>query len=222
MAFEGGDGGAVVRRRAAPTTTNWLDIARKAYSPAAASSGPNVYDAPPPSSGGGGGSNPYDINADPGVLGARSAYNSGVTSLDAWLRQARAGAFVNFGDPNMAIPGLDVDPNTMEMARQNYKSGNSILSRLDLGHTNAARGIVNYLAGRGIINSGDLGYREGQENQTYGNNVYDAKRSLLDSLNQYQQNYLDRKNSLQSAITNALQSAYQNQINNVNSGGLGY
>ncbi len=206
----------------APSTSWMARVGQGVYNSSPGSAGPPSY-APPAASGGGstGGGSP-NYPDGPGVLGARSAYNSGVTSLDAWLRAGRASQFVNFGDPSMVLPGFDVDPNTMEMARQNYKSGNSILSRLDLGHANAARGIVNNLAARGLIRSGDLGYREGQENQQYGNNVYDAKRSLLDSLNGYQQQYLDRKNSLQGAVTQALQQQYQDRISNLNSGGLGY
>lgn len=167
-----------------------------------------------PSYGGGGGysGGSYDINSDPGVLAARAAYNQGVTNLDAWLRGQREGAFVDFGDPNLVIPGWNVDPNTAAMAKQNYASGNSILSRIDTSHTNAARSIINTLAAHGILNSGDLGYRQGVENQAYGNNVYDARKNLLGALNQDYQSYLDRKNSLQDAITQAIQGAYANQM----------
>lgn len=154
----------------------------------------------------------YDINSDPGVLAARAAMNRGVTELDSWLRGQRTNAFVDFGDPNLVLPGFNLDANTKAMAQQNYKSGNSVLSRLDHAHELAARQIVNALAAHGILGSGDLGYRQGEENRQYGNNVYDARKSLLSQLNDYQQQYLSQKNALESALQQALQQAYSNQL----------
>lgn len=107
------------------------------------------------------------------------------------------------------------------MARQNYKSGNSILSRLDTQHANAGRNIINQLAAHGMIFSGDTGYRQGVENQQYGNNIYDAKSNLLGSLNQDYQSYLGQKNSLQQMLTNAIQQGYYNQLANAQYAGYG-
>jgi len=152
----------------------------------------------------------YDLNSDPGVIAARANFNRGLTELDSWLRNQRIGAFVDFGDPNLVIPGLNVDPNTAEMARQNYKAGNATLARLDRAHTINARNVINTLAAHGLINSGDLGYRQGEENQQYGNAVYDARKALLAQLNNDYQAYLSQKAALQAALDQAIQNSYAN------------
>ena len=51
----------------------------------------------------------YDPNAwkaDPGYLMALAQQQQGNTALDAWLKQGRTSALIDFGDPNLAIPGF--------------------------------------------------------------------------------------------------------------------
>jgi hypothetical protein len=160
--------------------------------------------------GGGYGGGYYDPETDPGVIAARAAENLGVSQLDANQAEARRQAIIRFGDPALATEaGFGLDPQAASFAQQNYLSGNADLARLDKQHQLATQAVVNALASHGILASGDLGYREGQENQAYGNNVYDARSKVLDYLRGLNETYLDRKNQLRQATVAALQNAAQ-------------
>lgn len=150
--------------------------------------------------------------SDPGYLMALAQQQQGITQLNAWLKQARTSSLIDFGDPTLAIPGFKLDPQTAALIKQNYASGNSQLSRLDKNHELGLKGVVNQLAGRGLLFSGDLGYQQGQQNQLYGNNVYDARNALLHQLNDNQMSYQQQVGQLQSAVAQAAQQAYANSV----------
>lgn len=165
----------------------------------------------PPSGSWGG----YNINTDPGVIGAQQQEQLGIQQLDADLAKSRREAIIRFGDPTLAaLAGFGLDATDQAAAKQNYLSGNATLAVLDKGHQDRRNAIVNQLAAHGILGSGELGYQQGQENQTYGKQTYDARNSILDYLNQVNSQYLDRKNSLHQATLAALQSAYQFGLQN--------
>ena len=181
------------------------------------------YPPPPANSGAGSGAytpswNPNAWQSDPGYLMALAQQQQGNTQLDAWLKQTRTNSLVDFGDPNLAIPGFNLDPVTKAMIQQNYNSGNAQLARLDQAHTLGLRGVVNALAGRGLLFSGDLGYQQGQQNQLYGHNVYDARNALLSSLSNAYQSYLQQKNQYASAVAQAAQQAEANSVNQMMNG----
>lgn len=156
--------------------------------------------------GGGGG---YSIGMDPGYQAALNAENLGVSQLDATLKAARERAVIDFGDPALAdMAGFGLDPQAADFARQNYLSGNAALSRVDKARDLKRKAIIDALAGKGILFSGETGYQEGQAATEYGQNVYDTRNKVLDALRGYQQDYLDRKNSLHSQTVAAMQNAF--------------
>jgi hypothetical protein len=166
-------------------------------------------------SGGFGGFGSYDLNSDPSVVAARQAENLGLTQLDANLAEARRQAIIRFGDPTLATEaGFGLDPQAATFAQQNYLSGNADLAQLDKQHKEMRDAVIAKLASHGILASGDLGYQEGQADQTYGHNVYDARSKVLDYLRGLNETYLDRRNSLRQATVQALQSAYQFGLSN--------
>ena len=155
------------------------------------------------------------VNSFPGVANAVALEQQGLGQLDAQLRAARERAIINFGDPALAsMAGFGLDPQAGTFAQQNYLSGNATMARLDKAHQLAAQGIINNLAGRGILNSGDLGYREGQENQAYGNNVYDAQQTVLQQLADLYNSYLNSRYGLEQNANNAQLSALQSFLAN--------
>lgn len=163
--------------------------------------------------GGGGGGFNFDPNAwkaDPGYLMALAQQQQGSTQLDAWLKQARTSQLVDFGDPNLTIEGFNLDPQTKAMIQQNYASGNAQLARLDQNHKLGLKSVIDQLAGRGMLNSGETGYQQGQQDQLYGHNVYDARNALLSHLSDQYQQYLQQRQQLQQSVVQAAQSAYAN------------
>lgn len=157
----------------------------------------------------------FDLNTDPGVLNALALENQGIGQLDAGLKSARERAIINFGDPALASQaGFGLDPQAGSFAQQNYLSGNATLARLDKAHELQRRAVINQLAAHGILNSGDLGYQEGQADQTYGNNVYDAKNAVLDQLANLFSNYLGNRSGYESQTQNARLQAITNFLQN--------
>lgn len=162
---------------------------------------------------------PPAYTTDPGYQQALAAQTSGNAQLDAWLNELRQQAIVRFGDPGLAqAAGYSADPATQAAAQANYQAGNADLARLDRAHGLQRRAVINQLAAHGILNSGDLGYLTGQADQVYGNQVYDARNSILDYLRNAYQQFLDRRQRLQGGVTNALQNAFQNQLANIQAG----
>jgi hypothetical protein len=157
----------------------------------------------------------YDIENDPGVIQARQQEQLGLQQLDAEEAKARREAIIRFGDPALAsMAGFGLDPQDAAFAKQNYLSGNAELARIDAAHKDRRNSIVNQLAAHGILGSGELGYQQGREDLTYGQTTYDARNRVLDYLNQTNQSYLDRRNSLRQATLQALQNAYQFGLQN--------
>lgn len=162
-----------------------------------------------------GGFNLGSIDTFPGVLNALALEQQGLGQLNGQLNDARQRAIINFGDPTLASEaGFGIDPQAAAFAQQNYLSGNSTLARLDHAHQIAQQQVINRLAAHGILNSGDLGYLEGQENQSYGNNVYDAQQAVLDQLSTLYGNYLNGRYGLESNANNAQLQALQDFLSN--------
>lgn len=159
------------------------------------------------------GTTPY--LTDPGYQASLAAQQLGVSQVDNATRDAITRYLVNYGDPSFAAQaGFGLDPQSAAFAQQNYLSGNATLARLDKAHTQARQAVINQLAGHGLLNSGDLGYQEGQADQSYGNQVYDAQQALLDAINGVQQSSLSQKLQLQQGVQQALESAWANYLNN--------
>jgi hypothetical protein len=137
-----------------------ISPAAPAYQPPSAPAAPGPSFTPP--------------GYSPGGVAASNAAN------DAWLREMARNAIIGFGDSTLAgMAGFGFDPQDAAFAKQSYLSGNATLARLDKAHDLQRKAIINRLASHGILNSGDLGYLEGEEGQQYGNQLYDARSSLL-------------------------------------------
>jgi hypothetical protein len=178
---------------------------------------PPTQSAQPPTGGGAGGfSNASDyLNWDPAYQQAIAMEQQGFGQLDAQMKAQRERAIINFGDPALASQaGFGLDPQAAAFAQQNYLSGNSTMSRLDRAHQLAAQAVINQLAAHGLLNSGDLGYKEGLENQTYGNNVYDARQSVLDALSGLYGNYLSGRQGYEEAVNRAMSDALNRWLQN--------
>src|SRR5205085_9434731 len=113
-----------------------------------------------------------------------------------------------------SMAGFGLDPQAANFAQQNYISGNATLARLDKQHTLARQAVINALAGRGLLFSGDTGYQEGQADQTYGNNVYDAQQKVLDYIRGVRTNALNSQlgyqQNFQSSVMGVLQQLLAN------------
>jgi hypothetical protein len=186
--------------------------------PTPSPSGPPAEQPTAPQLGGGnnlGGGNLGLVNMFPAVNDSLALEQQGIARGDAGLNEGRQRLVINYGDPALAdMAGFGLDPQAGAFARQNYLSGNSTLSRIDKQHHLAAQAIINQLAAHGILNSGDLGYREGQENQGYGNNIYDAQQSVLDQLRQLTQGYLSSREGLHQHVIDAMNAALQAYMQN--------
>lgn len=155
------------------------------------------------------------IGTFPGVNDSLALEQQGISQLDANLNAARQQAIIGFGDPALAgLAGFGLDPQAGAFAQQNYLSGNSTLARLDKQHKLGAQSVINQLVSHGLLNSGDLGYGEGQENQAYGNNVYDAQQSVLQQLAGLYNNYLTSRYGLESNANSAQLQALQSFLAN--------
>jgi hypothetical protein len=155
--------------------------------------------------------NPY--LSDPGYQAARDAENLGISQSNAALNNLIQQRIIAYGDPALAaMAGFGLDPQSAAFAKQNYLSGNAALARIDRQHKQNLQAIINHLAGHGLLFSGDTGYQSGQEDQGYGNNVYDAQQQALADILGYRQNTLQQQQALHQASIAALQQAYQNSL----------
>jgi hypothetical protein len=112
------------------------------------------------------------------------------------------------------MAGFGLDPQAAAFARQNYLSGNAELARLDKAHQMNRMAIINRLAAHGLLTSGETGYENSQEDQGYGNNVYDAQQKALADILGYRQGANSQIQNLHAQTLSALQQAYQNYVNN--------
>ena len=150
---------------------------------------------------------------DPGYLMALQAQQQGDAQIQQMLNKQIAQQIINFGDPALAKQaGFGLDAQSAAFARQNYLAGNSTLARLDKSHTLGKQQIVNTLAGRGLLFSGDTGYQQGQADQSYGNNVYDAQQAVLNAISGYRSTAMSQEQALQQSVIQALEMAYQNAL----------
>lgn len=157
--------------------------------------------------------NPSPFDSDAGYAAALSAQQLGLSTNQTALNNLIAQRLAAYGDPSFAEQaGFGLDPQAAAFARQNYLSGNAELARIDKSHSLARQAIINRLAGHGLLFSGDTGYQEGQENQAYGNNVYDAQQRVLADILGYRTNTLNQDQQLRQQTLAALQQAWQNYI----------
>lgn len=139
----------------------------------------------------------------------------GVGGMDSDLRALRERAIIDWGDPALAqLAGFGLDPQAGTFAKQNYLSGNAMMSRLDKKHDLDRKAVINRLASRGLLRSGDLGYGLGEADAAYGNDQYDARQRVLAQLESYMQNYIDRKNALRQNVQQAYETARNNFLSN--------
>jgi hypothetical protein len=171
---------------------------------------------------GGYGASPWDPNTDPAYLAGLGNEQLGMSQAAAQRQAESEQALIQFGDPSAsAWAGFGLDPQGADYARQNYLSGNATLARIDKSHNDARAAVINQLAGRGMLFSGETGYQQGQADQTYGHNVYDARNAVLAALNGYQNTYLDRASSLRDSLMTLLSNLYMGHIQNPGGGGSG-
>jgi len=163
---------------------------------------------------------PYD--SDPGYQAALAQEQLGLSQLNSALKNQIQQRIIAYGDPALAsMAGFGLDPQAAAFAKQNYLSGNAQLARIDRQHKDNLQAIINQLASHGILFSGDTGYRSGQEDQNYGNTVYDAQQAALADILGYRQQNLQQSQSLHQSVIDALQNAYQNYLNHPELGGYG-
>jgi hypothetical protein len=133
----------------------------------------------------------------------------GLPSINSNLSNLIAQRIVAYGDPSLAAQaGFGLDPQSAAFARQNYLSGNGQLARLDKAHALARQTIINTLAAHGLIDSGETGYQEGNADQSYGNQVYDAQQSALADILGYRNSAQSQITALENAKTAALENAF--------------
>lgn len=157
----------------------------------------------------------FDFTTDPTYQAALAQQQLGLAQLQNNLKAQAEQAVIGFGDP--ALLGqisFGYDPQAADFAHQNYLSGNATLARLDKQHDLNRKAIINQLAGRGLLFSGDTGYQEGQADQAYGNDVYDARQKVLQLLSGLQGNYLSASSSAQSSLLQALLAAFASASQN--------
>lgn len=165
-------------------------------------------------------SSPYD--SDPGYQAALAQEQLGIKSSNTALNNLIQQRIIQYGDPALAsMAGFGLDPQAAAFARQNYLSGNAQLARIDKQHQTNLQAIINQLASHGLVFSGDTGYKTGQEDQTYGNTVYDAQQAALADILGYRTNTLQQQQQLHQSVIDALQTAYQNYLNHPELGGYG-
>jgi len=164
--------------------------------------------------------NPYA--SDPGYQAALAQEQLGMSQQNKALNNLIQQRIIAYGDPNLAsMAGFGLDPQAAAFAKQNYLSGNAQLARIDKAHKNNLQTIINQLAGRGLVFSGDTGYQTGQEDQGYGNNVYDAQQQALSDILGYRQSTAQQEQQLHQSVIDALQTAYQNYLNHPELGNYG-
>lgn len=157
----------------------------------------------------------FDLTSDPAYQAALAQQQLGLAQLQNNLKAAQEQALIQFGDPNAASwAGFGLDPQAADFAKQNYLSGNATLARLDKQHDLTRKAVIDRLAGSGLLFSGDTGYQEGQADQAYGNDVYDARQKVLQLLNGYQNQYLNAAQNSQSSLLNALLAAFSSYAQN--------
>lgn len=153
---------------------------------------------------------PAPYMTDPGYVNATALEQLGISQTDAGLKAARERAIIQFGDPSLAaFAGFGLDPQAAAFARQNYLSGDATLARIDKNREAQRRAVINRLAGHGLLNSGDLGYGIGEADTSYGNQVYDARQSVLDYLSGLTQQNLNQKLGLHQSVNDAISTAFQ-------------
>lgn len=106
-------------------------------------------------------------------------------------------------DPNSSLYSMifgDIDPATQSAAQALTQSGLSTTAGLDKQHATDIQSLLDTMASRGTVQSGGTGVGLGQADQTYNQNEYNARTSLLQYLT-----------GVQSAFNQAQQSAYQQQ-----------
>jgi hypothetical protein len=159
---------------------------------------------------GNGGLQNSPFNSDPGYAAALAAEQLGLPRIDNDTNNLIAQRIVAYGDPNLAtMAGFGLDPQSAAFARQNYLSGNGTLARLDKAHAQARQAIINQLAAHGLIDSGETGYQEGNADQTYGNQVYDAQQQALADILGYRNAAQQQRDALHNASIAALENAFQ-------------
>ena len=153
---------------------------------------------------------PSPFASDPGVADATAREQLGLGSINSSLQNLIAQRIASYGDASLASQaGFGLDPQAAAFTRQNYLTGNAELARLDHAHQLARQAIVNRLAGHGLLFSGETGYDTGQEDQQYGNNVYDAQQKALADILGYRTNALSQTQGLHSNYVTAVENAYQ-------------
>lgn len=146
----------------------------------------------------------------------------GISQSNSALNNLIQQRIVSYGDPALAsMAGFGLDPQAAAFAKQNYLSGNSELARIDKQHKQNLQAIINQLASHGLVFSGDTGYQSGQEDQGYGNNVYDAQQRALADILGYRQSTLQNQQQLHQSVIDSLQNAYQNYLTHPELGGYG-
>ena len=149
---------------------------------------------------------------DPGLSAAAALQAQLKAQANALLRQQRAQALIQFGDPSLlANLGFAVDPSVLAAAKANQYS---FVNQLRQSDADRRRQLMNSLAARGILHSGETGYQTGQEAKWYGGQLYGAEQALLANLSGYLQNYLGAANNADSQYNQALQNWWGNYVNN--------
>jgi hypothetical protein len=152
---------------------------------------------------------PSPLDTDPRVAAALAAEQLGIPAINADRDSRIAQRIAAYGDPHLAdMAGFGLDPQAAAFARQNYLSGNGELARIDKSHNLARQAIINRLAGRGLLYSGDTGYLSGQEDQQYGNTVYDAQQKVLADILGLRQAALEKSKGLHDSTVAAYGAAY--------------
>lgn len=159
------------------------------------------------------------IQGDPMYMQAQGQSTALNTQNLAQLQMALQQALAQYGTlPDLSQYGFSseildaITPLARQLAAQNTANGLSTTAQLARAHTQNVALLRNQLAARGALSSGSLPYQTEQEGHNFAQGQQTALQQLLNAISQYQSSYLSSKQGIQGQLTQAMQDAYQRQL----------
>lgn len=158
------------------------------------------------------------IQGDPLYQQAQAQASAYTARNLAQLQQALQAAIAQYGAlPDLSKYGISSDiiaaitPLAQQLAQQNTANGLSTVARLGNAHQQNVLSLRNNLAARGMLESGALPTLQNKENLAYSQAQQDSLMQLLNAIAGYQNSFLQSKDSIDQALQQALQDAYQRE-----------
>jgi hypothetical protein len=148
------------------------------------------------------------VASDPNVMAAQLAYNTGAAQGDTGVRQLASTLAAQYGDPQFASDlGVNVFPETVDLARSNTLAGHSTLALLNLANQHAMDALYSHLAATGLLHSGEVGFEQGLEGARDSLARFNALTSVQNQLQQGITANVNTQQTLRDAVTNAINKA---------------